>query len=77
MKSNSLEGSELMCIILEAKEYLQCWWNWFQNVMGECNSVAHELGQLARRNTYTATWLRQAPVCALGLLNDDYNVWLG
>jgi hypothetical protein len=27
MKSNSLEGSELMCIILEAKEYLQCWWN--------------------------------------------------
>jgi hypothetical protein len=27
MKSNSLEGSELLCIILEAKEYLQCWWN--------------------------------------------------
>ena len=34
----------------------------------ESNQVAHELAQLARKNTHTAVWLRQAPACVHDLI---------
>jgi ribonuclease HI len=73
MKTGGTDRSELRYIFLEAKEYLQTLIEWrFQKVKRECNKVAHhELCHLARRNTHTMTWWRQAPACVINLLNDD------
>ena len=68
MTSNAADMSELRVTVLEAKEYLQLLVDWKINkVKRDCNNVAHELGQLARRNVHTATSWGQAPACVLDL----------
>ena len=60
-------------IIAEAKEHAQLLGSWrIAKVKRECNSVAHELAQLARRNVHSAVWRDQAPACVHDLLKNDY-----
>jgi len=74
MTSQSADRSEIRGTIMEAKEYLQLLVDWkFQKVKREGNKVAQELAHLARRDTYTATWLGQAPLCFQDLINFDCN----
>ena len=59
-------------IISEAKEHVQLLGSWrIAKVKRECNSVAHELAQLARRNVHSAVWRDQALVCVHDLLKND------
>ena len=52
----SLDRLNSCYIILEAKEHLQTLVEWkFRKVRIECNKVAYELVNLARRNVHTAT----------------------
>ena len=55
--NRSVDGSDIGSTITEAKEYLQALVEWrIQKVKRECNKVAHELAQLARRCIHTATY---------------------
>ena len=52
--NRSVDRSDIGSTITEAKEYLQALVEWrIQKVKRECNKVAHELAQLARRCIHT------------------------
>lgn len=66
------DWSELSFVIAEAREQAQLLEKWkIVQVRRECNQVATELAKLARQNTHTAVWIRQAPACVLDLLQND------
>ena len=66
------DRSETCFITREAKELARLLVDWKVNkVKREGNNVANDLAQLARRNTHTAVWLRQAPMCVTDLLNSE------
>ncbi|EEE64789.1 hypothetical protein OsJ_19645 [Oryza sativa Japonica Group] len=44
------------------------------HVNRECNRVAHELAQLAKRTAHCAVWRDQAPSCILHVLRQDCNL---
>lgn len=68
------DRSEIGFIIMEAREMIQLLVDWkVVLVKRECNSVADELAQLARRTAHTAVWLGRAPVCVMDLINSDCN----
>ena len=68
------DSSSLSFIFKEALEHAQLLETWrVEKVKRECNFVAHNLAQLARRNRHIAVWLRQAPACVLDLIKDDCN----
>ena len=68
------DSSSLSFIFKEALKHAQLLEKWrVQKVKRECNFVAHELAQLARRNRHTAVWLRQAPACIHDLIEYDCN----
>uniref|UniRef100_K4A2A6 RNase H type-1 domain-containing protein n=1 Tax=Setaria italica TaxID=4555 RepID=K4A2A6_SETIT len=72
--STRVQQSEISFIINEAKDHGQLLESWeVVQVRRECNLVAHELAQLARRNIHTACWLGQAPTCVLDLVTNECN----
>lgn len=66
------DKSDITFVMAEARELTQLLLEWkVALVRRDCNAVANELAQLARRSTHTAVWLGQAPACVLDLLNAD------
>lgn len=43
-------------------------------VKRECNMIANDLAQLARRTCHSAVWLGCAPTCVIGLVEQDCNL---
>ncbi|KAF8650478.1 hypothetical protein HU200_063843 [Digitaria exilis] len=43
-------------------------------VRRDCNSVANDLAQLARRTVHSAVWLGQAPACVMDIINSECNL---
>lgn len=66
------DRSDIGFVIAEARELAQVLVEWkVALVKRECNAIANELAQLARRNSHTAVWLGQAPACVMDLLAAD------
>lgn len=59
------EARELSQLLLECKISL---------VRRDCNVVANDLAQLARRTVHSAVWLAQAPACVSDRLNSECNL---
>ncbi|WVZ52945.1 hypothetical protein U9M48_003943, partial [Paspalum notatum var. saurae] len=72
LRAHSEDRSDLCFLIAEARELGRSLPVWrISKVKRENNFVAHELAQLARQNTHTATWLGQAPACVRDLITTD------
>ena len=58
------DRSAVSFILLEAGHQARMLSQWkVAKVKRECNLVANDLANLARRNTHTAVWLGRAPAC--------------
>jgi len=68
------DRSALSFILLEAKDHARMLPQWrIAKVKRECNSVANELAQLARRNMHSAVWLGRALACVADIVKNDCN----
>lgn len=68
------DRSDLSFVMVEARELAHLLVDWRVELVSRvCNMVANELAYLARRNTHTAVWLGQAPVCVVDLIKADCN----
>jgi hypothetical protein len=72
--SSKEDRSDFSFVILEAKEHAQALDEWrVSQVKRECNLIAHELAQLARRESDSAIWLGRVPRCVTDLVISDCN----
>ena len=61
-------------ILLEARDQARMLSQWqVAKVKRECNIVANDLDNLARRNTHSAAWLGRAPACVEDTVATDCN----
>ncbi|KAG2622145.1 hypothetical protein PVAP13_3NG281941 [Panicum virgatum] len=66
------DRSALRFILLEVKDQARMLSEWrMAKVKRECNLVANELAQLARRNMHSAVWLRRVPACVDDFVKND------
>lgn len=67
-----MDRSDIGFIVSEARELAQLLVDWkIVLVKRDCNAVANELAQLARRTAHTAVWLGRAPACVMDLITLD------
>jgi hypothetical protein len=72
--SSKEDRSDFSFVILEAKEHAQALDEWrVSQVKRECNLIAHELAQLARRESDSTIWLACVPRCVTDLVISDCN----
>lgn len=67
-----MDRSDIGFIVTEAQELAQLLVEWkIVLVKRDCNTVANELAQLARRTGHKAVWLARAPACVADLIASD------
>jgi ribonuclease HI len=66
------DRSAISFILMEAKDQARLLPEWrVAKVRRECNLVANDLAQLAKRSMHTAVWLGRAPACVESTVAND------